>query len=159
MIISFVGHSGSGKTTLIEKVIRILTERGIVIGTIKHTHHNFQIDREGKDSYRHFHAGAVASMIISEEKMAFIKRKEVLSAEYLANKYFSDCELVIVEGFKDDETLKIEVFRKELNREPLYKKLKNVIAVATDTSLDGIKNLNINSAEDIVDFILKISRL
>ncbi|MCX7991853.1 MAG: molybdopterin-guanine dinucleotide biosynthesis protein B [Proteobacteria bacterium] len=156
MVISFVGYSGSGKTTLIEKIINILVSKGYKIGTIKHTHHNFEIDRPGKDSYRHFHSGAYASMIVSNDKFALIKRGEDFTSKDLIERYLSDCHMVIVEGFKDDETTKIEVYRKELNKEPLYKKLKNVVAVASDVKFTDIKFFDINSPEDIAKFIISL---
>ncbi len=156
MLISFVGHSGSGKTTLIEKLTALFSEKGILVGTIKHTDHDFEADREASDSYRHFNAGAIASMIISQEKLAFFKRGEKDSLPYLAQKYFSDCEIILAEGFKKEDVIKIEVYRKELGKEPFFKSLKNVIAVATDKKLDGIKNIDINDIKAIYDFIVSL---
>lgn len=159
MIISFVGHSGVGKTTLLEKIIKIFSLKGFKVGTIKHTHHNFEIDIQGKDSYRHFHSGAAASLIVSDEKFALIKRQKNITVDELTNKYLSDCDIILVEGFKNDETPKIEVYRQEINKEPLYKSLKNVIAVASDTYFEDIKNIDINSAESIVNFIIGLINL
>lgn len=155
-IISFVGSSGSGKTTLIVKIVEMLSKAGYKIGTIKHTHHDFEIDKPNKDSYRHFNAGALASMIISENKIGFVKRKEHLHVNYLVDKYFDDCHLVIVEGFKNDDTNKIEVHRKDNNKDFLYKNLKNVVAIACDSDIRiNIPVFQLNDIEKICSFIEK----
>lgn len=156
MIISFIGHSGAGKTTLIEKIIDIISSKGLKIGTIKHSHHNFEIDIEGKDSYRHFHSGATTSMIVSEEKIALIKRGSSLPIKNYVEKYFDDCQLIILEGFKKDDIEKIEVYRKDLGKKPLYKDIKGVLAVATDTPLEGVKNLSLNNPQEVAGFILDL---
>jgi len=154
-VISFVGYSGSGKTTLIEKLIIYLSSLGFKVGTIKHTHHKIELDKEGKDSYRHFHSGAVSSMIVSEDKIGFVSRVIINDTNILANKFFSDCDVVIVEGFKDDDTIKIEVFRNEAGKEPLYKRLQNVIAMATDVNFPDIICLDINNTALIAHFLIK----
>lgn len=154
-IISFVGRSGAGKTTLIEKLIKYFTQGGYSIGTIKHTHHSVSFDKEGKDSYRHFQAGATSSMIVSEDKIGFVTRNVVKDTGFLVKNYFGHCDLVIVEGFKDDDTKKIEVYRKEVSEEPLYKRLKNVIAVATNTTFNDISCFSINDIEGIAMFIVE----
>lgn len=153
-IIAFVGYSGSGKTTLLTKVISILSGKNYKVGTIKHTHHNFEIDKPGKDSYLHFHSGAFASMIVSDEKIAFVKRCSEQNISEIVTKYYSDCDVVLIEGFKDYDTPKILVHRKELGKQLLYDKLSNVIAIATDAELDiSIPVFNINKPEIIAAFI------
>lgn len=153
--ISFVGSSGSGKTTLIVKLIRHLSKRGYKVGTIKHTHHHIEIDKRGKDSYRHFHAGATSSMIISPNKIGYVSSVVEGDLNQLLKQYFPHCDLVIIEGFKDDDTQKIEVYRRETNKSPLYKSLKNVLAVATDTTFEDIHCLDINDTKGIAKFVLQ----
>lgn len=154
-ILSICGYSGSGKTTLLKNIIRILSSKGYKIGTIKHTHHDFEIDKPGKDSYEHFHSGAAASMIISDSKMGFIKRCEEMNPLKLVEKYFSDCDLIIIEGFKDYKDIpKIEVYRKEIGKNPLFLELSNCIAVITNEDLKtDIPQLNIKDVDTIVRFI------
>lgn len=154
-ILGICGYSGSGKTTLIKIIVKILSMKGYKIGTIKHTHHNFEIDKPGKDSYEHFHSGAMASMIISETKMGFIKRNEEMNPVLLAEKYFNDCQLVIIEGFKDYEDIpKIEVHRKETGKNPLYLELTNCIAIVTNERLNTeIPQFDINDVDAIAKFI------
>jgi molybdopterin-guanine dinucleotide biosynthesis protein B len=155
-IIAFVGYSGSGKTTLITNIIKILSQKGYKIGTIKHTHHDFEIDKPGKDSYLHFHSGSYASMIISNEKMAFVKKNEHLDIKLLFQKYFSDCDLLIIEGFKDYNIPKILVHRKEIKKESLLDSLNMVIAIASDEKLNtNIPNFDINDILNIANFIEK----
>lgn len=154
-ILGICGYSGSGKTTLIKNIVKILSEKGYKIGTIKHTHHDFEIDKPGKDSYEHFHSGAIASMIISQTKMGFVKRNEEMNPVMLAKKYFPDCQLVIIEGFKDYENIpKIEVHRKETGKKPLFLELTNCIAIATNEQLNTeIPQFNINDVNTIARFI------
>lgn len=156
-VISFVGSSSSGKTTLIEKLVDYISKMGYKVGTIKHTHHNIEIDQKGKDSYRHFHSGAVSSMIISPEKVGYISKIFPEDITSLVEKFFGHCDLVIIEGFKNDETKKIEVYRSSTKQKPLYKSLKNVVAIATDTGFKDIACLNINDLEKITELVLKVS--
>lgn len=154
-IIAICGYSGSGKTNLIKGIVRILSGKGYKIGTIKHTHHDFEIDKQGKDSYEHFHSGAIASMIISETKMGFVKKNEEMNPTTLTKKYFHDCQLVIIEGFKEYEDIpKIEVHRKETGKSPLFKELKNCIAIVTNEQLNtDILQFHINDVDTIARFI------
>lgn len=133
-IISIVGKSDCGKTTLIEKLIPELKSRGYRIGTIKHTSHGFDIDRKGKDSWRHRHAGADAVMATSAEALSLVKRLAVNSLDDLLP-YFSDMDLVITEGYKHADKPKIEVFRAECNHSPLDIQDGSRIAMVTDTDV------------------------
>ncbi len=134
-IISIVGKSESGKTTLIEKLIPELKNRGYRIGTIKHAHHGFQIDREGKDSWRHKAAGADTIIVVSPESIAMVKDGGGETIDSVA-KYFSDVDIVITEGFKRENKPKIEVFRKARHAEPLCINDDNLVALVTDDDAD-----------------------
>lgn len=132
-IISFVGKSGSGKTTLAEKVIAELTRRGYRVGVIKHDAHGFEIDHEGKDSWRHKKAGAVTVALSSPEKFAVIKD---VDPEWLPERiialYLGDVDVVVAEGFKRSPFPKIEVIRKANSSRPVCGKDKNLLAFASD---------------------------
>lgn len=154
-IVAIVGSSGSGKTTLILKLIKCFTEKGLSVGTMKHMHHEFEMDVKGKDSYRQFEAGAQASMLVGKDRIGFVKRENNGDAGKLAAEYFSDVDILIVEGFKNDPTPKIEVHRAETGKAPLYEKLMNVLAVATDREIPGIPCLDLNRPDVIAEFILK----
>lgn len=132
-IISFVGKSGSGKTTLLEKVIAELTRRNYRVGVIKHDAHGFEIDHEGKDSWRHKKAGAVTVALSSPEKFAVIKD---VDPEWLPERiialYLSDVDVVVAEGFKRSAFPKIEVLRKANSARPVCGKDKMLLAFASD---------------------------
>ena len=154
-IISIVGKSESGKTTLIEKLIPELKKRGYRIGTIKHALHGFQIDREGKDSFRHKAAGADTVIVASPESIAMVQNG---SSETLDSvlKYFSDMDIVITEGYKRENKPKIEVFRKEKHREPLCRDDNNLVALVTDDDMDlNVPRFGLEDIKGLADFIEK----
>ncbi len=137
-VLSVIGRSNTGKTTFIEKLIPILNARGIRIATIKHHLHDFESDREGKDSYRHKKAGASIAMIVSPQKLAFTAdtERELTLAE-LVSTYVRDVDLVIVEGFKEERAPKIEVYKYSEGLAPLCRNDRDVFAVMTDRPIDA----------------------
>jgi len=154
-IVSIVGKSNTGKTTLVEKLILQLTGRGYRVAAIKHNLHGFEIDHEGKDSWRHKKAGACLTVICSPQKVALIEdaQKDYSLAE-IRTKYIHDVDLILSEGYKDTVFPRIEVFRSELNRELLSKKDNNLMAVAADIKLDvGVPCFDVNDARGIADLI------
>jgi molybdopterin-guanine dinucleotide biosynthesis protein B len=154
-VVLVVGKSDSGKTTLIEKIIPILKKRGYRVGTIKHDVHGFEMDREGKDTYRHFHSGADAVLISSPKKLAIIQRVEKeLSLDELVNRYYSGMDIVITEGFKRQDKPKIEVHRSQVHPDLLCTSADNRIALASDEPMEvDCPRFDINDAEAIADFI------
>ena len=111
--IAVVGNSGAGKTTLLERLIPALKGKGHRVGVIKHDAHRFDIDHPGKDSHRLTAAGADTMMITSAEKLAMVKRHAASPPiEELLERYFSDMDLVLVEGFRGSSLPKIEVHRR-----------------------------------------------
>lgn len=137
-IVSVVGYSGAGKTTLIEKLIAELTRRGWRIATIKHNRHGFEIDHEGKDSWRHRRAGAVATVIASPGRAALIEdTRGDLSLEELRDRYIRDADLVLAEGFKGNPLPKIEVWRPDSGKGRLCGPGDNLLAVAGDRPVPG----------------------
>jgi len=154
-IVSIVGKSNSGKTTLLVKLIPILKARGYRVATVKHDVHGFEMDREGKDTYRHFHCGADGVLISSPEKMALIKRVESESPlGELVERFYPDMDIVLTEGFKSLDMPKIEVFRSSAHDAPLCGAGDNRVALASDTPVEAdCPRFDINDAEAISNFI------
>ncbi len=137
-IISIVGKSGSGKTTLIVKVVSELRRRGHSVGVLKHDAHGFEIDHEGKDSWRHKQAGAGTVALSSSEKFAVIKDVErEWPPERIIHSYLNDLDVVITEGYKKSDFPKIEVLRKANSTKPIFSRDKRLLAYATDVKLKG----------------------
>ena len=136
-IFGLAGFSGSGKTTLAEKLISTATQKGVRIATIKHAHHRFEADIEGKDSWRHRKAGAQQTLIASAHRSALFteniieKRPELL--ELLAR--LDECDWVLVEGFKFEAIPKIEIYDEALGHRPLYRQDNNITALISDNQI------------------------
>ena len=154
-IVSIVGKSNSGKTTLLEKIIADLAHRGYRIATIKHNRHGFDIDHEGKDSYRHKKAGAHTTVVSSPHQLALVQDVDHdHSFEEIREKFISGADIILTEGFKVNDYPKIEVFRSELKRELISKKEDGLVAVATNVSLDiDVPCLDLNDPKTVADFI------
>lgn len=153
-VISIVGKSESGKTTLIEKLIPALKRRGYRVGIVKHAHHGFDMDRQGKDSYRHAQAGADTVMIASPGRIAMIKDVPGESLDDLIP-YFEDVDLLVTEGFKRDKAPKIEIFRTERHQHPACLNDDTLIAMVSDTSLDAaVPQFATDDIEAITEFIV-----
>jgi molybdopterin-guanine dinucleotide biosynthesis protein B len=156
-VFGFAGYSGSGKTTLIERVIPLFVERGMKVSLIKHVHHRFDIDRPGKDSFRHREAGCTQVLLTSDRRWALMHElrgePEPTLDEQL--KLLAPCDLVLVEGFKDSPVPKIEVYRPTHGGPPLYPNNPSIIAVASDEVLPtALPQLDINDPRHVADFIL-----
>lgn len=159
-IVSIVAKSGTGKTTLLEKLIAELKDRGYRVGALKHDAHQFDIDREGKDSWRLTQAGADTMLITSPAKLALIRfhgEKKEPRIQELVNAYFDNVDIVLTEGFKKNKFPKIEVHRKERSPFLICRGETNdpsLIAVASDTRLQvDVPVFNINDYMEICDFI------
>ena len=158
-IIGITGWKNSGKTTLTEKLVTELVARGYRIATVKHAHHEFDIDHEGRDSFRHRMAGASEVAIVSSRRWALIHELEGESEpplnEVLAR--LSPCDLVIVEGYKREGHKKIEVRRKDAKDViPLSPDDASIIAIASDVEITDTKLpvFKVDDATAIADFIL-----
>jgi molybdopterin-guanine dinucleotide biosynthesis protein B len=155
MIISVVGKSQSGKTTLIEKLIPELKKRGYRIGTVKHTFHGFDMDKKGKDSWRHKAAGAETVVVVSKGKIAMVNNENCETLSGL-EKYFDDMDLIITEGFKRKNRPKIEVCRSARNKKPLCKENDNLIALVTDMDINlNVPTFGLEEIEALADLIEK----
>lgn len=135
-ILGVVGWSGSGKTTLLTALIPLLRARGLSVSTVKHAHHGFDMDRPGKDTYRHREAGAHEVMVATAKRWALLHEvdgPEPALPELLAR--MEAVDLVLVEGFKTHEFPKLEVHRPALGKPPIWPEFPDVVAVATDAPL------------------------
>lgn len=154
-ILSIVGKSDSGKTTLLEKLLPELTVRGYRVATVKHDVHGFEVDREGKDSWRHKQAGAHTVVISSPHKVALIRDVERdLTLEEIRDKFILDVDLILSEGYKKDVQPKIEVFRKEKHRELLCSKEDHLVAIVSNVAFEvGVPCFGLDDMKGLADFI------
>ena len=139
-VLALVGWSGSGKTTLLTALLPCLRARGLTVSTIKHAHHAFDLDRPGKDSYRHRAAGAQEVLVTSARRWALLHEladgeKEPPLPGLLAR--LAPVDLVLVEGFKSGPAAKLEVHRPALGKPPLWPDRTDILAIATDAPLSG----------------------
>lgn len=136
-VLGVVGWSGSGKTTLLAALIPLLRARGLTVSTVKHAHHGFDMDRPGKDTYRHREAGAREVVVATAKRWALLHEvdgPEPALPELLAR--MAPVDLVLVEGFKTHEFPKLEVYRPALGKPPIWTEFADVAAVATDAPTD-----------------------
>ncbi|MBP2637147.1 MAG: mobB [Firmicutes bacterium] len=152
-VISIVGRSDCGKTTYLEKLIREIKRRGYKVATIKHDVHGFDIDKPGKDTWRHAQAGADIVCISSPAKMAMIKKvdQELLLEEVAA--HIDGVDIIFTEGYKRESKVRIEVFRKEAADSPLCMK-DELLAMATDTVIyEDIPSFSVDDPIPMADFL------
>lgn len=157
-IISIIGKSGSGKTTLLKKLIPELVKRGYRVGTIKHAHHHdFEIDKPGKDSWEHQNAGAISVAISSTKKFAFIKKlDEEMPVKNIISSCFDDVDIILAEGFKEEDFPKIEVLRKGISTKPVsqFSLSSPLLLVISDISYElSVPVFNSREVHKVADFI------
>ena len=160
-VIGFCGYSGSGKTTLVEQLIvrmRLASQR---VSVVKHAHHAFDIDHQGKDSWRHRQAGAFEVVVASDRRLAKIREFEMQAEptvhQLIAELY--DCDWVLVEGFKHADLLKIEVWRAATGKPAQYPADPYVVAISTDSpdklpEPTGLPLLDLNDPDAVAEFLL-----
>jgi molybdopterin-guanine dinucleotide biosynthesis protein B len=137
-VLSFVGRSNTGKTTLIERLIPVLKSKGLRVATIKHHLHDFEIDLEGKDSYRHKKAGARLAMIASPKKIALVEDVDgEPGLEEILSRYVRDVDLVITEGYKEERVPRIEIYDGRGDLSPLSQGHEGLLALISDTPLEA----------------------
>ena len=156
-IFGLAGWSGSGKTTLLAALIPELVGRGVTVSTIKHAHHEFDIDQPGKDSWRHRQAGAREVMVASSRRFALMHElrdaPEPSLDELVAR--MAPVDLLLVEGFKRDPHPKLEVHRPSVGKPFLYPDDPHIVAIASDETLTvPLPLLPIGEVAAIADFIL-----
>jgi len=154
-IVSIVGKSKSGKTTLMEGLIRELKSRGYRVGTIKHIPQGLSFDEPGKDSWRHIQAGSEATVISSPDRVVLIKPvAQALTLDEAAHLVGEDCDIILAEGFKQDNAPKIEVHRREVG--PPLSVVKKLIAMATDEPLETkVRQFSLQDIKGLADLLEK----
>jgi molybdopterin-guanine dinucleotide biosynthesis protein B len=152
-VISMVGKSGVGKTTALERVIREIKRRGYRVGTIKHDTHGFDVDKPGKDSWRHAQAGSDAVVISGPRKMALIRQlDEEMPLDEIV-RLMGDVDLVITEGYKRGDRPKIEVTRRERGMELLCQ-ADELIGLMTDYAVDmPVPQFALDDAAGVVNLL------
>ena len=165
-VVGFAGFSGSGKTTLVEQLIPVLKKRGQRVSVVKHAHHSFDIDHAGKDTHRHREAGAFEVVVASSQRLALMREFEqpaALTVHQLIAELYDGVDWVLVEGFKDSDLLKIEVWRAPTADYPgkpaRYMDDDFIVAIATDAP-DQLPEptqrpvLDLGNAEAVADYLL-----
>ncbi|MDH1128251.1 molybdopterin-guanine dinucleotide biosynthesis protein MobB [Enterobacter sp. GD03975] len=160
-VLAISAWSGTGKTTLLKKLIPALCAKGIRPGLIKHTHHNMDVDKPGKDSYELRKAGAAQTMVASNQRWALMTEtpdEAPLDLAYLVSRMdYSTLDLVLVEGFKHEAVAKILLFRSDAGHNVSELTLdEHVIAVASDVALSlDVPVLDLNNVDGIAEFIME----
>jgi len=155
-IVSFVGNSGAGKTTLLEKVVRELKTRGYRVAVIKHSHHDFQIDHEGKDSWRFAQAGSDCVVISSRARVAMVESALVgePSLDELVSLVADRVDIVLTEGFRGSGKPQVLVARAALGPDPELERGEH-LAIVSDQPLDaGTPCFDFAAASRLTDFLL-----
>ena len=155
-IFGISGYSGSGKTTLIERLIPLFTGQGLRVSLIKHAHHSFDVDRPGKDSYRHRHAGCTEVMITSSQRWALMHELRDATEPTLQDciKRISPCDLLLIEGYKREPIPKLEVFRSTVGEPLLFPQDSHIVAIAGDHNVDSkLPQFDIDDVANIAGFI------
>lgn len=156
-VILLVGRSGAGKTTFLEKLIPEFRRRGLKVGTIKHDVHGFEMDKPGKDSWRHKKAGSVATIISSSEKVGMVMDvdHDFTIDELLY--YFDGLDIILTEGYKRENRPKVEIFRPEVHDTPLCAGDDNLLALVSDQDLDlGVPRFGLDDPGGLADFLIKL---
>lgn len=154
-LLAITGYSGTGKTTLLEKLIPQLRQNGLRVGLIKHSHHNVEVDKPGKDSHRLREAGANPTMIVCDQRWAMMVETDSPTSFETLLKQFDrfELDLILVEGFKHEQLPKIQLHRLTIDK-PLPEHDEFTLAVATDYPINREICLDINNVEQIAEFIL-----
>ncbi len=156
-IITVTGRSGSGKTTLIERLVKEYISEGKKVAILKSMRHDFEVDREGKDTFRYRSAGAQSALITNGKKIALMADiSDNDTPLSLAKRYFADSDIVIIEGFKEGDTRKIEVIG-DSTEAPLFESVGNIVMVVSDrdfnTGLPFFKRDDIKGIRKCIDKI------
>lgn len=153
-IITIAGKSNAGKTTFIVKLIAELSRRGYRIGSVKHTHHDIDLDQKGKDTWRHKQAGARATLLVTDQQIAMVKDDTRPDIEKIYA-YLPDVDLVLAEGFKRHPLPKIEIFRTDGPYDtPLFLDHPDLVALVTNAALKPpVPVFGLDDIEAIAGFV------
>lgn len=159
--IGIVGWSGSGKTTLITQLLPLLQAQKLRVSTIKHAHAGFDMDQEGKDSYRHREAGAREVMVVSGNRWVLTRNTQEQARLDDLLVRMEEVDMVLVEGMKAIDLSKIEVYRPSLGKPPIWPGEPKILAVASDEPLGNCDRmvLPLNRPERIVSWIMRLTGL
>lgn len=135
-IVLIVGNSGSGKTTFLENLIPEFKRRGLKVGTIKHDVHGFEMDKPGKDSWRHKQAGAHVTVISSPYQIGMVRDVDHDHQPDELLSLFPDVDIILIEGYKHANKPKLEIFRSEISKEPFCEDDQNLLALISDAAVD-----------------------
>ena len=152
-VVGFAGYSGAGKTHLVEQLIPALKLRGLRVSVVKHAHHKFDIDHPGKDTWRHREAGAFEVVVASGKRLALMRefeREAELSVHQLIAELYDGVDWVLVEGFKQSNLLKVEVWRAAAGKPARYPDDDFIVAIATDTP-DALPETTLRPVLDLND--------
>ena len=157
-VFGLAGWSGSGKTTLVARLVPELVRRGFSVSTMKHAHHDFDVDTPGKDSYEHRRAGATEVLVTSNNRWALmheLRGTPEPTPEALIQA-MTPVDLLLIEGFKHYDHDKLEVHRQVIGKPFLYPEDERVVALASDARLDGVPLpvIDLNDIPAIADFIV-----
>jgi molybdopterin-guanine dinucleotide biosynthesis adapter protein len=157
-LFGLVGWSGSGKTTLVVRLVPELARRGLAVSTIKHAHHDFDIDQPGKDSYLHRRAGATEVMVASDQRWALMHEHRGAPEPSLERliAQMTPVDLLLVEGFKRHAHPRLEVHRPSVGKPLICREDPSILAVASDTPISGLSVpcLDLADTVGIADFVL-----
>ena len=156
--IAFTGKSNTGKTTLISQLIEKFAQNGMKVGTIKKCSHGFEIDKEGKDSMRYKNAGSDGVLLISSDELAFLHKKNDKLFDDAVNEYFTDYDIVLIEGHKEQKDLrKFQVLRKGTFEE-LPPEGEGYIGIIADFEVESkLPVFSIGEIDKIYEFILQLN--
>jgi molybdopterin-guanine dinucleotide biosynthesis adapter protein len=161
-VIGIAGWSGAGKTTLLTRIIPCLTARGMRVSTIKHAHHNFDVDQPGKDSHTHREAGATEVLVSSANRWALMhemRGEGEMALDALLAK-LSLVDLVLVEGFKQQAHPKLEVYRAVVGKPLLHPQDQNIVAIASDGKVEAsVPVVSLDDIEAVADILVDRSAL
>ncbi|MFO1379670.1 MAG: molybdopterin-guanine dinucleotide biosynthesis protein B [Chitinivorax sp.] len=158
----FAGYSGSGKTTLIEQIIPQLRCQGLTVSLLKHTHHDFDLDQPGKDSWRHRQAGAQEVLLAGGQRWALLHENRAATPPSLDElcQRLAPCDLLLVEGYKHESIPKLEIHRPAHGRPLLHPHDPAIVAIASDVALDtDLPLLDLNRPDQITAFIISYLQL
>ena len=161
-VVGIAGYSGSGKTTLVERLIPALRARGQRVSVVKHAHHKFDIDHVGKDTWRHRAAGAFEVVVASDTRLALMREFEQpakMTVHQLIAELYDGVDWVVVEGFKQSDLQKIEVWRASAGKAARYVDDDFIVAIATDSPTELPQAtlrpvLDLNDPEAVADWLL-----
>ncbi len=169
-LFGIAGHSGMGKTTLLERLVPEISSRGLVVSLIKHSHKNIDIDRPGKDSYRLRESGCKEVLLLGNERWALmheLRAEDEPPLDYLLER-LQRCDMVLIEGFKDGNFPKLEVWRSQLDRTLLWPNWPGIIGIASDgPAAEGalpandvpLPWLRLDNIQAIADFVMANARM